>query len=325
GLVDTVYAEGIAAGQPLTRPAGEDLAALVPLADPHGIVATSCHPLDGHYDPAAATRHFADQLAPAGVTLLLRTTARRIRTHPDHSVAGIHTSHGTITTPILVVAAGIWTRHLSRTVGVDIPFQQRSVTLGRTTPATPGLFAPVLQHSEFTAWQREDGRIVLGTGLIGRDTVHLPPAALADPDVRRHLRANRHATRIRPDLTGTTRHTPDHIPDTMRWYPPDRSELTRALKALHRAVPATSSVKIEHTWTGILDTTPDALPVLDTTQDVPGLTVLAGMSGHGMAIGPVTGTIGAHLALGKDTGFDLTAFRHRRFDRPRRATASRPG
>ncbi|MTD16622.1 FAD-dependent oxidoreductase, partial [Nakamurella sp. YIM 132087] len=207
------------------------------------------------------------------------------------------------------------------TVGVDIPFQQRSVTLGRTTPATPGLFAPVLQHSEFTAWQREDGRIVLGTGLIGRDTVHLAPGALADPDVRRHLRANRHATRIRPDLTGTA----THIPDTMRWYPPDRSELTRALKALHRAIPATSSVKIEHAWTGILDTTPDALPVLDTIEDVPGLTFLAGMSGHGMAIGPVTGNIGAHLALGKDTGHDLTAFRYRRFATRRKASASRPG
>ena len=72
-------------------------------------------------------------------------------------------------------------------------------------------------------------------------------------------------------------------------------------------------------WGGLIDLTPDALPVLDAPDEIAGLVVGAGFSGHGFCLGPVSGEVLADLALGRPPRHDVSAFRLARFTAAARA------
>ena len=77
--------------------------------------------------------------------------------------------------------------------------------------------------------------------------------------------------------------------------------------------PSLGPVKVKAAWAGMIDAMPDIVPVVDHCSNIEGLVIATGMSGHGFGIGPAFGQIAAKLALGEDTGFDLTRFRFERF------------
>ncbi|HRJ68829.1 MAG TPA: FAD-binding oxidoreductase, partial [Beijerinckiaceae bacterium] len=85
-------------------------------------------------------------------------------------------------------------------------------------------------------------------------------------------------------------------------------------------LPVLSGLGLERVWGGLIDLTPDALPVLDAPHGCPGLVVGAGFSGHGFGIAPVSGEILAGLATGQSVPWDLAPFRIDRFS-PGRAFA----
>jgi glycine/D-amino acid oxidase-like deaminating enzyme len=66
-------------------------------------------------------------------------------------------------------------------------------------------------------------------------------------------------------------------------------------------------------WAGTIDGTPDALPVIDAVDQVSGLVVATGMSGHGFGIAPAVGKIVADLVTCGSSSHDLNPFRLRRF------------
>jgi sarcosine oxidase subunit beta len=78
-------------------------------------------------------------------------------------------------------------------------------------------------------------------------------------------------------------------------------------------LPLAGRAKVSRTWTGMIDLTPDALPVIDAPESIAGLVVAAGFSGHGFCLGPVSGLLCADLALGRPPRHDLRAFRLDRF------------
>ena len=63
----------------------------------------------------------------------------------------------------------------------------------------------------------------------------------------------------------------------------------------------------------MIDVTPDAVPMLDQSHEVPGLYFATGLSGHGFGIGPAIGRIVADLVTDRAPGHDLTRFRSNRF------------
>ena len=70
---------------------------------------------------------------------------------------------------------------------------------------------------------------------------------------------------------------------------------------------------IEHAWAGVIEATPDDVPVLDTVPGVRGLAIAAGFSGHGFGIGPIAGRLMAELIADGKPSLDLQAFRYARF------------
>lgn len=85
------------------------------------------------------------------------------------------------------------------------------------------------------------------------------------------------------------------------------------LRAIDRMVPALAGIPFVHAWTGLLDVTPDEIPVLGPVDGLRGYWVAAGFSGHGFCLGPAVGmNLAAWMVAGAPM-LDLSAFQPGRF------------
>ena len=74
---------------------------------------------------------------------------------------------------------------------------------------------------------------------------------------------------------------------------PIGSVLDEAHAHLRRLFPSFENVKILERWAGLIDVTPDAIPVISKVDAVLGLHIATGFSGHGFGIGPAAGRSGS--------------------------------
>lgn len=82
---------------------------------------------------------------------------------------------------------------------------------------------------------------------------------------------------------------------------------------IDKVFPELASAEIVESWAGMVETTPDVVPVIDASEKIPGFTIASGLSGHGFGLGPGVGYACAGLITGKDTGIDLEPLRLSRF------------
>jgi sarcosine oxidase subunit beta len=80
-----------------------------------------------------------------------------------------------------------------------------------------------------------------------------------------------------------------------------------------RILPPVQDLRVAQVWGGLLDLTPDALPVIERSPDIEGLMIAAGFSGHGFCLGPITGQILADLAVFGSTELPIEPFQLSRF------------
>lgn len=85
------------------------------------------------------------------------------------------------------------------------------------------------------------------------------------------------------------------------------------LAAMRREFPALANLKVAQAWGGMIDSTPDAIPVISTVAKLPGLVLSAGFSAHGFGIGPGAGRLAAELATDATPVVDPTPYRYSRF------------
>jgi glycine/D-amino acid oxidase-like deaminating enzyme len=93
---------------------------------------------------------------------------------------------------------------------------------------------------------------------------------------------------------------------------PDQAVLAKALANLKTAYPALRGVKIAESWAGMIDTTPDAVPVISSVESPPGCFVATGFSGHGFGIAPAAARLAADLIAGDTPAVDPRPFRYSR-------------
>jgi glycine/D-amino acid oxidase-like deaminating enzyme len=89
--------------------------------------------------------------------------------------------------------------------------------------------------------------------------------------------------------------------------------LEQAQQNIGVSFPFFKQMSIAEQWAGMIDVTPDAIPVISETPDLPGCVIATGFSGHGFGIGPAAGEFAAHLALGQKPLVDPKPFRLQRF------------
>ncbi|MEE9323961.1 MAG: FAD-binding oxidoreductase, partial [Dehalococcoidia bacterium] len=83
--------------------------------------------------------------------------------------------------------------------------------------------------------------------------------------------------------------------------------------AMTRLMPSLKGLKVVKTWAGFWDLTPDMIPVLGEVKQPKGLFVAAGFSGHGFALGPITGRILSELIVDGRSSLPIDAFNPSRF------------
>ncbi len=101
---------------------------------------------------------------------------------------------------------------------------------------------------------------------------------------------------------------------------PKVSLLEEARSNLIKAFPAFKDVKMAQGWGGLIDVTPDAVPVISPVESTPGFFIATGFSGHGFGIGPGAGRLMADIVMGAPPIVDPTPFRLDRFRRGSKAT-----
>ena len=268
-------------------------------------------PSDGQADPVKTTTAFARaaQLAGAHVAAGCTVTGIRVR---DGKVTGVDTDRGGIAASTVVCAAGIWTSRLLATAEIVLPQRVMRSTLTRTG-AVPRLTDAAVVSGDGTYFrQAPSGELLISDGKATIDV---------SPDTFKHLRmflpmylANRSRFQTHLGLEGFGPRVRKGMARYDLGEPAiDHTIVRQSLDSIGRLFPALRGLRAETAWSGRIEGTPDALPVLDALDDPKGLIVATGQSNHGFALGPVFGEVLADLVTRGDSEHDLTPFRLARF------------
>jgi glycine/D-amino acid oxidase-like deaminating enzyme len=277
-------------------------------------------PNDGRAEPQSAVPLMAQAARRLGATIVTSCAARGVETKAGR-VSGVVTERGTIACDAAVLAGGAWSRLFCGNMGVDFPQLKILGSVMRTEPldGPPEL---AVAGPDFAFRKRRDGGYTVARR--NRYEAHLVPDSLRLlPQFFSAMIRTKREYRVR--MVGRFW---QELRTPRRWALDQASpfEATRVLdpapnpaiveeshRNLIRAFPAFAAVRIAESWGGLIDTTPDAVPVIAPVQAVPGFFLMSGFSGHGFGIGPGAGRLMAELVTGATPVVDPMPFRFERF------------
>ena len=275
---------------------------------------------DGRAEPHQATPALARAAAREGATILESCAVRGIESTAGQ-VSAVVTEHGTIRTSTVLCAAGAWTSMFCRSLGMRLPQLRLRGTVARTAPAE-AVCDGALIGAGLALRRRQDGGYTVADGAV-LDHAITPSTLRFGSKFMAALLMDVGATRLslgREFLEEWA--TPKKWPldqvspfEKCRVLDPEPNPRTlrRIRSRLDRIFPQLASVPIAESWAGMIEATPDIIPVIDEAEGLPGFYVATGFSGHGFGIGPGAGKAIAGLLTGNDSGIDLRAFRLSRF------------
>ena len=123
-------------GVPSRLLAPDEAAALVPGLRTDDLLAATFCPLDGYATPEAAVQGYASAAARLGATVVQGCAVQRISVQSGRVVA-VETEQGRIATSRVVLTAGVWSRELAATAGVDLPVRPEKRHVFFTEPGDP--------------------------------------------------------------------------------------------------------------------------------------------------------------------------------------------
>ena len=275
---------------------------------------------DGRAEPQKATPALARAAAREGATILEGCAVRGIETAAGR-VSAVVTEHGSIKTSTVLCAAGAWTSMFCRALGIRLPQLRLRGTVARTAPADAVCDGAMI-GSGLALRRRQDGGYTVADGAI-LDHAITPSTFRFGSKFVAALLMDIGATRLslgREFLEEWA--TPKQWPldqvspfEQCRVLDPEPNPraLRRIRSRLDRIFPQLAPVPIAESWAGIIEATPDIIPVIDQAERLAGFYVATGFSGHGFGIGPGAGMAIAGMLTGGDSGIDLRAFRLGRF------------
>lgn len=78
-------------------------------------------------------------------------------------------------------------------------------------------------------------------------------------------------------------------------------------------LPSLKDIKVVRSWTGEIDVMSDHMPVISPIDQIPGLTLACGFTGHGFGIGPAVGEMLSEMITERPTTLNMKAFSYKRF------------
>lgn len=275
-------------------------------------------PGDARAEPFTAVRTIARALQQRG-GLVCENCAVRTVENESGRVSRVATEHGTVRAQAVVCAAGAWSNLFLGNIGIDMPQLAVRATVARTEPA-PNIFEGAAALSDLFLRRRNDGGYTVTTEwtehLLGCNSFRyfgaFGPARQGSSGIA--LRLGRDPTQPGFPRRKWDADTASPFETTRVLNPAPSATAVRRIEAnMPRRAPALAGVKIVQTWAGMIDATPDIVPVIDAVPGHDGLFVATGFSGHGFGIGPGAGRVMARVVAGDAPGHDITRFRFSRF------------
>jgi glycine/D-amino acid oxidase-like deaminating enzyme len=294
-------------GTVLSSPAGRWLGALYTASD-------------GRAEPNRVAPALARGAARFGARILTHCAVRGIERSAGRVHAAI-TEFGVIRTSTVVCAAGAWSNLLCGSLDIDVPQLTVKSTVARTVPTLKILDGTAYSDRVTIRRRADDGYTVAHGSLLEHALV---PASLRY--ARKFwpsLQQERSSLRLRvgkeflsalfqPRRWDLSRPSPFER-ERMLNPPPDAATLREIRAALRSSFPLIGEAPFAETWAGMIESSPDVLPILSAVASLPGFFVATGFSGHGFGIGPGAGAAVADLVRGATPAVPLDAFRLERF------------
>jgi glycine/D-amino acid oxidase-like deaminating enzyme len=273
-------------------------------------------PGDGHAEPVKACVAFAVAAKRLGVVFKEHTLVRRLQRSAS-GVVSVVTADGVFQAKEIVVAAGVGSAELMRTVGISIPVQPVRASVAQTNRSNVKLTVPV--WSPGVAFRpKRDGSFYVSNGYRGIDAEydiglhsfkHLGrfiPTFLANRAVMQISLGRESFHTIRHQLLSGSLSIPNDDPEI------NQKLVAQNLRAFFRVFPELEGLGAQRTWAGRIDATPDLVPIMSRCG-LGNVLLVAGFNGHGFALAPAVGEIISELVLDGRSSLDINAFRLSRF------------
>ncbi len=238
------------------------------------VLCASWCPTDGHANPLTTTLGYYKKAREAGAQFLTGVFVFRLLTKCG-KICGVRTNEGEFFADTVVVAAGFESNEILSSVGITIPMKKQTVSC-LVTEAEPVMFPQMLgtAMADFYGHQTKHGSFVMG-GTDGFDDV------------------------------------PFHINDS---YPTVGSSMVSATsRGILGYFPILKNAKVVRAWGGYIDCGVDAVATVSKCDEVPGLFVECGFTGHGFGLGPAAAFNIAELIAEGECPADIFPLRYDRF------------
>jgi sarcosine oxidase subunit beta len=233
---------------------------IVPGINPERLLGGTWSPDDGSASPLRASNAFYRRAKAVGVEFRFQEKVRKILLKGG-KVDGVETEKNEFHAPVLVDAAGPFSRDLCRTAGVDIPVTPDSHEAAITEPV----------QSFFTCM-----------------VVDLRPGPLSKNYYFYQNRLGQVVFCITPDplIPGTDKR------ETSLFLPQVGARMVRLL-------PRLKNLRVRRVWRGLYPMSPDGSPLVGWSREIGGLLHATGMCGQGFMLGPGVGGMVARMIAGR--------------------------
>ena len=238
----------------------------------HEVTVASWCPTDGHANPLTTTLGFYKMARRLGARFITGEPVTELRTVKG-KIRKVITPNNVYEGEQVLVAAGLHSREILGTVGIDVPMDG-SLLEALVTEAEAPMFDQMLgtADADFYGHQTKHGSFVFG-GSSGLEPFYKDNGTPVT----------------------SSRTAPCICRGIMKYFP----ELADA--------------KIVRTWAGWSDRSADGVPVLGAVDEIPGLYAACAFTGHGFGISPAVGDQLAELIRTGSTDVDLSPLRYDRF------------
>lgn len=270
---------------------------------------------DGKAEPELAAPALAAGAQALGATIHQQCAARGLDI-ANNRIIGVRTEKGVIKADAVLCAAGAWASRFLRPHGISFPQAGVRQTAIRTKPTVD--LGGCLYSPDFAMTRRLDGSYTLA--ISGKATIDITPQGLRYareflPQFARRLKNVRLALGRSfvsgPESLPAQWTNNDRIFEQHRVLDPKPQQwiVRKILDGVRGTFPQLADVKIDSAWGSLVDCSPDAVPVISKVDQIDGLVLAAGCSGHGFGMGPGIGFLAAQLVRNDAPCVDPTPFR----------------
>lgn len=279
------------------------------------------NPNDGRAEPQLAAPAIARGAQRYGAKIFTGCAALDVD-RKGGRVAGIRTERGYVKCDSVVLAGGAWSGLFARSLGLRLPQLKIHSSVMQITAVPNG---PEINFStpNYLLRKRIDGGYTLAASENHAADV-VPDSFRYFSEFLPILRRRWNSLPVRfghpffRELSHNQwRPSKESSPyENIRTLdpPPRKAQNIEAKKKLDIDFPVFKNAQIQQHWAGYVDVMPDEIPVISSVEEIPGLIVATGFSGHGFGVGPGAGKLIADLVQNKAPIVDPTPFRFSRYE-----------